>query len=63
MQKILGKPGFTTGEDRNRTFGSFVNVFGEFERYRTVTLLVKDRRAKITSVQGMVYTKGFIGSG
>jgi len=33
MRKTLGKPGFLSGEDRNRTFGRFPNVFEEFERY------------------------------
>jgi hypothetical protein len=28
MQKTPGKPGFLSGEDRNRTFGGFPNVFG-----------------------------------
>ena len=32
MRKTLGKPGFLSGEDRNRTFGCFPNVFEEFER-------------------------------
>ena len=27
MRKTLGKPGFLSGEDRNRTFGCFPNVF------------------------------------
>ncbi|MCU0721095.1 MAG: hypothetical protein MUC83_15400 [Pirellula sp.] len=27
MRKTLGKPGFLSGEDRNRTFASFPNVF------------------------------------
>jgi hypothetical protein len=31
-RKTLGKPGFLSGEDRNRTFGCFPNVFEEFER-------------------------------
>jgi hypothetical protein len=29
MRKTLGKPGFCSGEDRNRTFGCFRNVFLE----------------------------------
>jgi hypothetical protein len=33
MRKTLGKPGFLSGEDRNRTFGCSPNVFEEFERY------------------------------
>jgi hypothetical protein len=33
MGKTLGKPGFLSGEDRNRTFGCSPNVFEEFERY------------------------------
>jgi hypothetical protein len=33
MRKTLGKPGFCSGEDRNRTFRCFANVFEEFERY------------------------------
>jgi len=33
-RKTLGKPGFLSGEDRNRTFGCFPNVFEEFERYK-----------------------------
>ena len=32
MRKTLGKPGFLSGEDRNRTFGGFPSVFVEFER-------------------------------
>jgi hypothetical protein len=32
MRKTLGKPGFTSGEDRIRTFGCFPCVFEEFER-------------------------------
>jgi hypothetical protein len=28
MRKTLGKPGFTSGEDRKRTFGCFLYVFG-----------------------------------
>jgi hypothetical protein len=32
MQKTLGKPGFFSGEDRNRTFECFPGVFEEFER-------------------------------
>jgi hypothetical protein len=33
MRKTLGKPGFCSGEDRNRTFSCFPNVSGEFERH------------------------------
>jgi hypothetical protein len=33
MPKTLGKPGFLSGEDRNRTFACFPNVLEEFERY------------------------------
>ena len=33
MRKTLGKPGFLSGEDRNRTYACFPNVFEEFERY------------------------------
>jgi hypothetical protein len=33
MRKTLGKPGFLSGEDRNRTFECFPCVFEEFERY------------------------------
>ena len=32
MLKTLGKPGFLSGEDRNRTFAGFTRVFEEFER-------------------------------
>jgi len=32
MRKTLGKLGFLSGEDRNRTFGCFPCVFEEFER-------------------------------
>ena len=32
MRKTLGKPGFFSGEDRNRTFAGFTRVFEEFER-------------------------------
>jgi hypothetical protein len=32
MRKTLGKPGFLSGEDRNRTFVCFSCVFEEFER-------------------------------
>jgi hypothetical protein len=32
MRKTLGKPGFCSGEDRNRTFRCFSNDFEEFER-------------------------------
>jgi len=32
MRKTLEKPGFLSGEDRNRTFGGFPNVLEEFER-------------------------------
>jgi hypothetical protein len=32
MQKTLGKPGFCSGEDRNRTFRCFPNGFWKFER-------------------------------
>jgi hypothetical protein len=32
MRKTLGKPGFLSGEDRNRTIGCFGNVSEEFER-------------------------------
>ena len=34
MRKTLGKPGFFSGEDRNRTLWSFSNVFDAFERYK-----------------------------
>ncbi|RLS74027.1 MAG: hypothetical protein DWH99_01985 [Planctomycetota bacterium] len=33
MRKTLGKPGFCSGEDRNRTFRCFPNVFEECERW------------------------------
>jgi hypothetical protein len=39
MRKTLGKPGFTSGEDRNRTFGCFLDVFEEFERYQCPSTL------------------------
>jgi hypothetical protein len=32
MRKTLGKPGFLSGEDRNRTFECFRCGFEEFER-------------------------------
>jgi hypothetical protein len=32
MRKTLGKPGFCSGEDRNRTFWCFPNIFWRFER-------------------------------
>ncbi len=32
MRKTLRKPGFLSGEDRDRTFGCFPDVFGQFER-------------------------------
>jgi hypothetical protein len=32
MRKTLGKPGFFSGEDRNRTFSCFPNYLEEFER-------------------------------
>ena len=32
MRKTLGKPGFLSGEDRNRTFSCFPCSFEEFER-------------------------------
>jgi hypothetical protein len=32
MRKTLGKPGFLSGQDRNRTFACFPCVFEEFER-------------------------------
>ena len=32
MRKTLGKPGFLSGEDRNRTFERFPNVLLSFER-------------------------------
>jgi hypothetical protein len=32
MRKTLEKPGFLSGEDRNRTFSCFPCVFEEFER-------------------------------
>jgi len=31
MRKTLGKPGFLSGEDRNRTFKCFPNVFGSLK--------------------------------
>jgi hypothetical protein len=33
LRKTLGKPGFLSGEDRNRTFRCFPCVFEWFERY------------------------------
>jgi hypothetical protein len=33
MRKTLGKPGFFSGEDRNRTFECFPSVFEDFERW------------------------------
>ena len=32
-RKTLRKPGFLSGQDRNRTFGCFLGIFEEFERY------------------------------
>jgi hypothetical protein len=32
MRKTPGKPGFYSGEDRNRTFECFPSVFEDFER-------------------------------
>jgi hypothetical protein len=32
MRKTLGKPGFLSGQDRNRTFEYFPSVFEDFER-------------------------------
>jgi hypothetical protein len=39
MRKTLEKPGFLSGEDRNRTFGCFLDVFEEFERYHSPSTL------------------------
>jgi hypothetical protein len=39
MRKTLGKPGFLSGEDRNRTFACFPCVFEEFERYHSPSTL------------------------
>jgi len=37
MRKNLGKPGFLSGEDRNRTFGCFPNDFWQVrEVLRTI---------------------------
>jgi hypothetical protein len=33
MRKTLGKPGFLSGEAKNRTFRCFTNVLGEFEKH------------------------------
>jgi len=43
MRKTLGKPGFCSGEDRNRTFGCFPNVSGMFEGY-LLTLAYADNK-------------------
>jgi hypothetical protein len=43
MRKTLGKPGFLSGGDRNRTFGRFPNVFGMFEGY-LLTLAYADNK-------------------
>jgi len=43
MRKTLGKPGFCSGQDRNRTFGCFPNVFGMFEGY-LLTLAFADNK-------------------
>ena len=43
MQKTLGKPGFSSGEDRNRTFRCFPNVSGMFEGY-LLTLAYADNK-------------------
>jgi hypothetical protein len=48
MPKTLGKPGFLSGEDRNRTFGCFLNVSREFERclYDSFDLSIVGNRCK-----------------
>ena len=62
MRKTLGKRGFLSGEDRNRTFACFPCVFEEFERYHSPsTLPLKTTRnrfplASVCSVCSVVPT-------
>ena len=53
MRKTLGKPGFCSGEERNRTYACFPCVIEEFERYQfpsTLPLITSRNRFPLASV-------------